>query len=70
MAGVKRPFEEHRIVGDKRSMLYHDLAAETEGCRIDEIVAAEAIALFGPDHASEARNRGYSPCPHCNSKLE
>lgn len=69
MSAARRPFEDHRFVGDKRSMLVHDLSAEKEGCRIDEIVEAEAVALFGPDEAAEARNRGYRPCPHCGEEV-
>ncbi len=65
MSNTKRPFEDHRFIGDKRSMVFHDLSAEKAECKIDEIVESEAVALFGPDEASEARNRGYSQCPHC-----
>lgn len=66
----QRPFEDHKIVGDKRSMVFHDVSQEAEECRIDEIVEAEAVALFGPDTPAEARNRGYSPCPFCCSVRE
>lgn len=62
---AQRPFEEHRYVGDKRSMVVHDTENESEACAIDEIVAAEAVALFGPDTLPEARNRGYRPCESC-----
>ncbi len=65
MSDPRRPFEDHRFVGDKRTMVFHDLSVEREECRIDDIVDAEAFATFGPDEASEARNRGYRPCPHC-----
>lgn len=61
-----RPFEEHNIIGDKRSFVFHDLSHETEGCEIDEIVEAEAIQLFGPDEPSEARNRGYRSHSACS----
>lgn len=66
----QRPFEDHTIVGDKRSMVFHDLSREAKECRIDEIVAAEAVALFGPDTPAEARNRGYFPCSFCCSVRE
>lgn len=63
-----RPFEEHNIIGDKRSFVFHNLANETDKCGIDEIVAAEAVQLFGPDEASEARNRGYEAHGACGSE--
>jgi methylphosphotriester-DNA--protein-cysteine methyltransferase len=66
---VKRPFDDHRFVGDKRTMVFHDLTREQEGCRIDEIVEAEAVQLFGPDSPAEARNRGYRPCALCSTDL-
>lgn len=47
-------------------MLFHDLSHESEGCRIDEIVEEASVALFGPDEASEARNRGYRPHAECD----
>lgn len=62
-----RPFEEHNIIGDKRSFVFHDLSRESEECAIDEIVEAEAIQLFGPDEPSEARNRGYKAHGACSS---
>jgi hypothetical protein len=43
----------------------HDLDRVTEPCRIDELLASEQFAAFGPDELAEARNRGYRPCPHC-----
>lgn len=60
-----RPFEEHSIIGDKRSFVFHLLANETDDCGIDGIVEAEAIQLFGPDEPSEARNRGYKAHAAC-----
>jgi hypothetical protein len=64
---VTRPtrFEHHRYVGDKRSRVVHDLDQATEACAIDELVASERFAAFGPDTLPEAANRGYRPCPHC-----
>jgi hypothetical protein len=67
MSATKRPFEDHRFVGDKRSMIFHDLSAERDECRIDDIVEHESIALFGPDEAAEARNRGYKQCGYCGT---
>jgi hypothetical protein len=66
---VARPtrFETHRWLGDKRTQRVHDLDRVTESCAIDELVASEQFATFGPDVLAEARNRGYRPCRHCAS---
>jgi hypothetical protein len=58
-------FEHYRWLGDKRTQRVHDLDAATPECGIDELMAAETFAAFGPDILAEARNRGYRPCPHC-----
>lgn len=58
-------FEHHRYLGDKRSQVLHDLDGVGEGCRLDELLASEQFATFGPDTVPEARNRGYRPCRHC-----
>jgi len=58
-------FEHYRWLGDKRSMVVHDLDAAGEVCRIDELVRSEQFASYGPDLLAEARNRGYHPCRHC-----
>ena len=64
---VARPtrFEEHRWLGDKRSMRVHDLDATTDACAIEDLLASEQFMSFGPDTLPEARNRGYRACPHC-----
>lgn len=64
---MSRPtrFEHFRWLGDKRSLLVHDLDSTAEGCRIDELLAAETFATFGPDLLAEARNRNYRPCRSC-----
>lgn len=64
---MSRParFEHHRYVGDKRNRVVHDLDHAAGACGIDELIASEAFASFGPDTLPEARNRGYSPCRHC-----
>ena len=64
---VARPtrFEEHRWLGDKRSMRVHDLDNVTDACLLDDLLASEQFMSFGPDTLAEARNRGYRPCPHC-----
>lgn len=58
-------FEHHRWLGDKRVQRVHDLDAVTDSCALDELMASEQFAAFGPDLLAEARNRGYKPCPHC-----
>ena len=58
-------FEQYRWLGDKRTQRVHDLDAVTEACAIDELMASEAFAAFGPDLLAEARNRGYAACRHC-----
>jgi len=60
---MERPlrFEHSRFLGDKRTQLVYDLDAWTDEAVIDEIVASEVGAAFGPDTLAEARNRGYTP---------
>jgi phage terminase large subunit GpA-like protein len=58
-------FEHFQWLGDKRTQTVHDLDQATEACAIDELMASEQFAAFGPDLLAEARNRGYRPCPHC-----
>ena len=58
-------FEHFRWLGDKRTQRVHDLDNATEACDIDELMASEQFASFGPDSLPEARNRGYRPCRHC-----
>jgi hypothetical protein len=58
-------FEHYRWLGDKRHMNVHDLDATVDECRIDDLMASEQFAAFGPDRLAEARNRGYHPCRHC-----
>ena len=58
-------FQEHRWLGDKRSQILHDLDHVQPACGLDELLASEQFAAFGPDLLAEARNRGYRPCPHC-----
>ena len=64
---MSRPsrFEEHRWLGDKRIQIVHDLDNIQPECELDELLAAEQFATFGPDELPEARNRGYRPCAHC-----
>ena len=67
MSAVARPtrFEHFQWLGDKRSMRVHDLDRTVDECGIDELMASEEFASFGPDALPEARNRGYRPCRHC-----
>jgi hypothetical protein len=58
-------FEQHRWLGDKRTQRVHDLDHVVDACRVDELLASEQFASFGPDTLPEARNRGYRPCRHC-----
>jgi hypothetical protein len=64
---VARPtkFEHNRYVGDKRSQVVYDLdLAGTDpqvAAAVEELLAAETFAAFGPDTLAEARNRGYRP---------
>lgn len=58
-------FEHHRYLGDKRTQVVHDLDSITAACQLDELLAAETFAAFGPDTLPEARNRCYTACPHC-----
>ena len=60
-----RNFEEHRWLGDKRTQRVHDLDNTVEDCRLEELLASEQFAAFGPDSLPEARNRGYHRCHHC-----
>jgi hypothetical protein len=58
-------FEHHQWLGDKRSQIAHDLDHTVDACAIDELMASEQFASFGPDLLAEARNRGYRACRHC-----
>ena len=59
---MERPtrFEHSRFLGDKRTQLVYDLDSWSDPAAIDDIVAAEVGATFGPDTLVEARNRGYT----------
>lgn len=59
---MSRPvrFEHFRWLGDKRSQVVYDLDADDlDPAVIDELMASEQFAAFGPDTLPEARNRGY-----------
>ena len=58
---MERPtrFEHSRYLGDKRTQLVYDLDSWNDPEPIDDLVAREVGAVFGPDTLAEARNRGY-----------
>jgi hypothetical protein len=64
---VARPsrFEHHRYLGDKRTMVVYDLdladADPRVAAAVEELLASEAFATFGPDTLAEAANRCYRP---------
>lgn len=58
-------FEHYRYLGDKRSQIVHDLDNIADTCQLDDLMASEQFAAFGPDTVPEARNRGYRACKHC-----
>jgi len=64
---MSRPtrFEHNRYVGDKRTQVVYDLDLADSDPRVaaavDELLASEQFAAFGPDTLAEARNRGYRP---------
>lgn len=60
-------FEHHRWLGDKRSQVVHDLDHVADQCAIEDLLASERFATFGPDTLPEARNRGYHACRFCAS---
>lgn len=64
---MSRPvrFEHYRYVGDKRSLVVHDLDNSTDACAIDELMQSEQFMAIAPESIAEARNRGYRPCRHC-----
>ncbi|MFN8035211.1 MAG: hypothetical protein U0V73_04690 [Acidimicrobiia bacterium] len=61
---MSRPtkFEDYRYLGDKRRLRVHDLDHLLDTCNVEELMASEQFAAFGPDTVAEARNRGYHPC--------
>jgi len=66
-------FEHNRYVGDKRNQVVYDLdLADSDpdvGAAIDELLASEQFAAFGPDTLAEARNRGYRPHSSIRSRV-
>jgi hypothetical protein len=63
---VEKPtrFEHVRYLGDKRTQRVLDLDALDDpvvAAKLEELLASERFATFGPDTLAEARNRGYKP---------
>jgi hypothetical protein len=64
---MSRPtrFEHNRYLGDKRTLVVHDLdlygSDDQVTAAVDELVASERFQTFGPDTLAEARNRCYKP---------
>ena len=58
---MQRPkaYSRFRFIGDKRTQRVYDLDATYPDGVIEELVASEQVATFGPDTLPEARNRGY-----------
>ena len=58
-------FEHNRYIGDKRNQVVYDLdLADSDpdvAAAVEELLASEQFAAFGPDTLAEARNRGYRP---------
>ena len=58
-------FEHNRYLGDKRTQVVYDLdLADSDpevAAAVEELLASEQFAAFGPDTLAEARNRGYRP---------
>jgi hypothetical protein len=63
---VSRPtaFEHQRYLGDKRRAVVYDLDLLDDpevAAAVEELLASEQFATFGPDTLDEARNRCYRP---------
>ena len=67
---MQRPkaYSQFRFLGDKRTQRVYDLDQEYPQALIDELVASEQGATFGPDTLAEARNRGYRPARMAKSE--
>ena len=52
-------YQHNRYLGDKRRQIVYDLDAVSDRAVVDELLASEQVATFGPDTLVEARNRGY-----------
>ncbi|TML07555.1 MAG: hypothetical protein E6G39_19520 [Actinobacteria bacterium] len=52
-------YQHNRFLGDKRRQVVYDLDEISDRAVLDELLASEQVATFGPDTLIEARNRGY-----------
>jgi hypothetical protein len=64
---MSRParFEHYRYLGDKRSLVVHDLDNTGDACQLDELLTSEQFLAIAPQSLAEAKNRGFHPCKHC-----
>jgi hypothetical protein len=63
-------FEHYRYLGDKRTMVVHDMDVAEPCDAVAELGAAPGHGtVFGPDDVAEARNRGYKPCGRCCARV-
>lgn len=62
-----KELEGFRYVGDKRNQVVHEIKSCLTPAKIEDIIANQAYATFGPDELSEARNRGYRLSSCCSS---
>ncbi len=66
MARLPR-FDEHRYIGTRDDMRFYDCDDAVQFQRLeqrygtDDLMRSKLIQTFGPDEASEARNRGFRP---------
>jgi hypothetical protein len=69
---MSRPtrFEHNQWLGDKRTLRVHNLDNIQPSCGLDELLASERYASFGPDLLAEARNRGYRAHRPCVGRSE
>ena len=71
---MERParFSGSRYLGDKRTQVVYDLDVDDPAVSsaIEELMASEQFAAFGPDTLAEARNRGYRPHPSIDAAAE
>lgn len=65
MSRLKR-FEDHRFIGDRRTMTVYDCDDDMQFERLESLVAESNLGqrnelqTFAPDESSEAANRGFN----------
>jgi hypothetical protein len=66
MSRIRR-FEEHRFLGDRRTMTVYDCDDPDQGAELelrvgeDQLLGRNMIQAFAPDELAEARNRSFNP---------